>query len=291
MPSDEDDPRTDSPQGVESTTDPPTSTTPVDAPTVSLPEPSAALKIGIFGVLSAILLLIGVSGFSTPNADIAYPIIFTIAGVSGLVACYAAWRAGGFENIRRLRTAKIVSSTFSRIMLWVHSFGSVVAGISVFFAFLTAMAAVVGQPDLAATWAQIALYGIAGGLVITSLTKGRDSTLAGRMTSLQESLKSGQSATDLAFGRLAEAQSTLESVQKDIEHRSRALEQKMSENAKLAEIMGVEPEKVRALIAASWKTNMWLSVVSIVMTFVGFAMGLIAPALGWDTFVKNFLHH
>ncbi|WP_350000921.1 hypothetical protein [Pseudarthrobacter sp. WHRI 8279] len=265
----------------------------VPDPPVVLPDSATSLKIGIFGAFSALVAASSVSVILSGDQPITWAtIVLVVVGFGGLFLSWLAWRSGGFENIKKLRAVSLVHSTYTRIMSWLHSLGKAAITIATILAFLKVGTIVTGQPDTDPDdlLSKVAWYGFLGGFALVLITSRRkEATVMGRMTELQESLDLGKSAIDNAFRGLAAAHRQLETVRRDIERKSRSLKEKMSQNAKLARALETDPEKVKELQAVGRKSNGINILVTVVMTLIGFLLGLIGSAAHWDKVIAQFL--
>lgn len=252
---------------------------PVDAKSV--------LKIGLAAPVFALVFMAGVAGLISSAPDVAISIVLTAVGAVGIAACIAAWKTGGFSNLRTLRFATVASDVGMRVMRFLYDLGGVVMGIGGVVALICLLGILQEQPQVIT--ARIALGAIAVGFLIQLLTGKARITQTGRILALKDSFKTN---LDSAFTGLAQAQSTLEQIKQAVEADTRRLDDDLAENAQWElSIRGTDEDGQKRYRESVKRTNRK----TIVATWAGVAAGVVLTelfsALGVGEMLKSILIH
>jgi hypothetical protein len=261
--------------------------------TVESPPPidaKSVLKIGLASPVFGWIFLVGLSNLISGSPDLAIYIVFTTGGAIGLVACYAAWKTGGFANIGNLRVATLVSDVSMRFMRTVYNIGGGVMGLGFTLAVFSLFPIIEGAPrsEVQVLFAEIAIGAIVGGFVIQLVTGRAKITRAGRILALKDSLKDN---LDSAFTGLAQAQSTLGALRREVEAESRKLDEDLVENAQWElSIRGTDENGRKRYRESVRRTNRKALIATWAGVFVGVGLTELSSAFGFGDLLKSIFH-
>ncbi len=249
-------------------------------------DPKSVLKIGLASPVLAWIFIVGLAGLLSSSPDVSTSIGFTAVGAIGLAACYAAWKTGGFSNIRKLRFATVVSDVTMRVMRFIYGLGGVVMSLGAVLALVCLISIIQGTAQVLI--AEVALGGLVGGFLIQLVAGKAEITRTGRILALKESFKNN---LDSAFKGLAEAQSTLEAIKREVELDSHRLDEDLVENAQYKLSIRGTDENGRRRYSESVRRTYRRSLLA---TWAGVVVGVVltelSTALGFGEILKSIFH-